>query len=119
MIPFAKKWYKKDDKGVDQLFGVDGMEHGAISGAVMLATLVVTFTLTRNVHITFIAGVVAWFIMRVVWFWIEHDQEVKMGSVRKNYPWNIFKWSKARWVDMVYPFIGDSIILGGFYKIFL
>ena len=116
MIRPLCRFYKKAPNGKQELFGIDGAEHTLISSSVMVVTKVVseivTYAFQLHPLVPTVSMGVAWFVMRAVWFFIELSQERDMLEVEPNrvdYGLKFWKWTKARKVDMGYPFIGDTI----------
>lgn len=132
MIPFLEKYYRMAPNGKQELWGRDGAEHLVISAFVMVVVpiAVVLFTIAgfhllntsteylSFSHLAVISSGMAWIVMRVVWFAIEFIQEKNMIDKHNHDPenlWKFWKWSDARKKDMLFPFVGDTIILILFY----
>ena len=114
MIKLLKKFYKKAPNGKLELFGKDGMEHTVISAFVMVAVFIPSYLLLSGNWAIFSISL-TYLILRLVWYWIEHEQEKAMWINDHSRPKNLWKfwlWSRARKVDIYYPFYGDTLLLG-------
>lgn len=124
-MKLLERYYRKAPNGKFELFGRDGLSHGAIDLAVMLlvpaSIALLVFMFTQNIQLALgvwkYALLITWIVLRIVWFWIEHKQEAAMCKKHKNrkcYPWAFWKWSKARIVDMTWPLkLGTPVLIIG------
>ncbi len=108
-----KKLYKIGTNGKLELFGIDGLNHMAISIIVMVIVIGIVLLLF-NLFWAKVATVITLVVLTIVWYLIEHFQEVKMIErypSRPKHPWNFLKWSRARTVaDMGYPLFANLMI---------